>query len=231
MLRHGLVKAVKNSQPAITSYLLARGAKIDEAVTIKAAEGRCLQIFQSLYEHGWDVNEPTLFGSNILTHVIDNEQLVRWLLDKGTNPNQGAVLCSPDVNKTTDNESGEVLNAAAEKAPVVVFDLLLARGARLERSHPLYFAAKGGRNNMIRRLLELQVDINGLDDSRGPYKIGTPLHYAARFGHAETVRYLLQEGADPSITGLESLFREAEPFVEVTEVIRNFEVLLVLVNL
>lgn len=118
-----------------------------------------------------------------------------------------------------------MLNAAAEKASVVVFDLLLERGARLERSHPLHFAAKGGRNNMIRRLLDLQVDINGLDDSRGPYKIGTPLHYAARFGHAETVRYLLQEGADPSITGLKSLFQEAEPFVEVTEVIRKYTVI------
>ena len=69
MLRHGLVKAVENSQPAITSYLLARDAEIDEAVTMKAAEGQCLQIFESLYEHGWEANEPTLFGSNILTLV------------------------------------------------------------------------------------------------------------------------------------------------------------------
>ncbi|KAK1145719.1 hypothetical protein N8T08_003957 [Aspergillus melleus] len=164
---------------------------------MKAAERRCLEVFQALCEYGWDVNEPTLFGKNILTLAIDDEQLIRWLLDKGANPNHGAALFSSGVSKETDAKSGEVLNAAAEGASVAVLNLLLERGARLERSYPLHFAAKRGRVDMIQRLLELNVDINGFDELRGSYKIGTPLHYAARFCHAETVQYLLDKGADP----------------------------------
>ena len=68
-LRHGLIRSAKNGQLAIVRYLLAKGAKIDQVVTMKAAEGRCLEVFQALCEYGWDVNEPTVFGKHILTLV------------------------------------------------------------------------------------------------------------------------------------------------------------------
>ena len=50
---------------------------------------------------------------------------------------------------------------------------------------------------MMTYLLELGVDVNGLDDIQGPYRHGTPLHYAFRNRAFEAARFLLQKGADP----------------------------------
>jgi ankyrin repeat protein len=93
------------------------------------------------------------------------------------------------------------LNAAAKCATVLVFDLLLEKGARLERSIPLHMAAgavdrgDGERIPMVAHLLQLGVDVNGLDDVQGPYRKGTPLDYAIMARNPQMVRFLLENGA------------------------------------
>ncbi len=100
-------------------------------------------------------------------------------------------------------DAGDVLDCAAGVSTVTVFDLLLEHGAKLENSLPLHAAAKsdkdGERISMMAHLLELGVDVNGSDDSRGPYGFGTPLHHAIRERHIQIVRFLLGKGANPHI--------------------------------
>jgi ankyrin repeat protein len=52
---------------------------------------------------------------------------------------------------------------------------------------------------MMEHLLNLGVDIDCVDDVQGPHNHGTPLHYAARFGKIERLRFLLEHGANPEI--------------------------------
>jgi hypothetical protein len=91
------------------------------------------------------------------------------------------------------------LNAAAKFATILVFDLLLEKGAQLEWSIPLHMAAgargDGERIPMVAHLLQLGVDVNGLDDVQGPYRKGTPLNYAIMARNPKMVRFLLENGA------------------------------------
>ena len=58
-------------------------------------------------------------------------------------------------------------------------------------------AAGASNIPMITHLLELGLEINGLDDIQGPYSLGTPLHHAIHHGAVDSARFLLQKGADP----------------------------------
>ncbi|KAJ5624452.1 hypothetical protein N7510_000761 [Penicillium lagena] len=209
LLRFGLLRAASGGQQEVAKFLLSKGAQVDRAASLAATkcDKQTLGLFQAYLDYGWDVNEGTLFGQSILCLVVEDEELVRWLLDHGADPNRGAHLLASDAKAESDHYSGEALNAAAAQSDVSVVDLLLERDE--------------DRIPMMARLLELGVDIDGLDDIRGPLKIGTPLHCAARFGHTKRVQYLLGHGADPYRKGLDSLLREAEPFGEVSAVIED----------
>jgi hypothetical protein len=58
----------------------------------------------------------------------------------------------------------------------------------------LCHAAHNGRDESVAWLLDHGADVNGQ-----PYLDVTPLHFAVQFGHASTVRLLLDRGADPSL--------------------------------
>ncbi|CAG2207337.1 unnamed protein product [Mytilus edulis] len=72
---------------------------------------------------------------------------------------------------------------------------------------PLHFAAGYGMMNVVRYLISIKVDINVKSQLQmlknkkiGEYYSGfPPLLYAARQNHAEVVKYMLQEGADPNL--------------------------------
>lgn len=115
--------------------------------------------------------------------------------------------------------SGTCLDVAAQKSRIRVFDMLLKYGAPRENCTALHMAAgvaggadvdggsRGGvsddnddeRIPMMRYLVErLGFDVNGSDvDVRGPYAIGTPLHYAIAAGSVQKIKFLLAKGADP----------------------------------
>lgn len=92
---------------------------------------------------------------------------------------------------------------AAAISTVKIFDLLLAYGARLEDSHPLYAAASGThspeRVAMMEHLLNLGVDINAQRDPGDYYCSGTALHYAILRCQPDNVRFLIAHGADPGV--------------------------------
>jgi ankyrin repeat protein len=148
--------------------------------------------------------------------------MLRWLLDRGANPNLGKPVwgnIQPDT--PADTKSGQALNRAADLATIAVVNLLLQRGAKLEYSISLHIAAASRRPDveaflMMQHLLDLGVNINGLDDLQGPHNHGTPLHYAARGGKVERVRFLLEKGANSEIRNRQGRtpLEEAKKFSE-----------------
>lgn len=69
-LTHGLYAAVLHGQLQAVRYLLDRGAVAEGTVTLVAAlRSKSLPIFQSMLEHGWNINTPFLMGQTALMYV------------------------------------------------------------------------------------------------------------------------------------------------------------------
>lgn len=73
----------------------------------------------------------------------------------------------------------------------------LIPGFELVPQDPLHAAAAAGEVREVQHLLEIdQLDVDGRDGQQFPT---TPLHLACKFGHADVIRILLQNGANPRI--------------------------------
>ena len=99
-------------------------------------------------------------------------------------------------------------------------NLLMTYGATLDNSGALQWAARCGRTDLVRYYLQsgAKIDEVPFDDyipfqwrgvpselmarlgyREGPWHMGTALHEAVMEGHLETIKYLLDRGADPYI--------------------------------
>jgi ankyrin repeat protein len=147
---------------------------------------------------------------------VKDELLVRWLLSKGADPDFGCPQEQKLNAMEADNESGFALDRAAATSTTAVFDLLINGGAKREYSVALHVAteaikADGDRTPMMKHLLELGFDIDGMDDRlRGPYGHGSPLMSTVRYRKVERARFLLENGADPYLRN----WRGRSAFVE-----------------
>lgn len=150
----------------------------------------------------------------------DNADGVRRYLQDGLNPNvtekyrgnnglivalfEGSanvfdvLLNAPgiDVDAKANNGNTALMIAAYKgKLPAVL--ALLKKGAAVNRADwtPLHYAAAGGRDDIVRLLLEKGAEI----DARSPNRT-TPLMIAAYEGHDSTVKLLLERGANIMLT-------------------------------
>lgn len=205
-LNFGLVSAIIHKQIDIVRYLLSCGAAIDDSVTAMAVKAASLPVFEILLSHGWDVNASFMGGQTALLNLLKHEELIRWLLAHGANPNLGPPP-SPQPRASPVTNSGAVLDTAASVASPETFGLLLQRGADLENSLPLHAAAASASKTddesiaMMEYLLQLGIDIDGSDETRGFRALGTPLHYAIRERTVERVKFLLMKGSDVKAAG------------------------------
>ncbi len=129
-------------------------------------------------------------------HTICDERLTRWFLSRGAQP---AAYGQPGSN---------LLDVAAANSSPVVFDLLLAHGAKLEDSDALHSAAgekekQPGRIEMMAHLLDLGMDINAIGRREYPagrrIGRGTPLQSAVAPEEVERIEFLLKRGADREV--------------------------------
>jgi ankyrin repeat protein len=136
---------------------------------------------------GHDANDADADGFTALEAAsqVAAPNLVRRLLSAGADVNAGSFGETP-------------LMAAAGFGHAEIVEMLLASGADVHAisdeptpETALDQAAGGGHAGIVGRLLELGVDVEGADDEI------TPLMNAAELGHLETIRVLLDAGADP----------------------------------
>ena len=128
---------------------------------------------------------------------MNDENLVRWFLAQSADPNASSEAC--DITP---------LPYAVQKAPFAVIQLFFQHGGSTaqgqllnmasDRTDPdsvaiLQFLFDRGDTRINDTYLASRPEVN----SRGCFKNAAPLHHAARVGNIDTVRWLLQHGANP----------------------------------
>lgn len=214
-----LIEAVKAGDAAAVRVLTqrpgaAREAEVDGTTALHwAVERGDAAIVDLLIKGGADVNAVNRFGVMPLAPACENGNaaIVQRLLKAGANP------------KVTLAGGETMLMTAARTGDVDTIKVLLAAGldanARESRrgQTPLIWAASHGNSAAIRTLVEAGADIKmratgpesasrtGLAEARGDGMYGrsryrpdasTPFMFAARQGHLEAVKTLLELGAD-----------------------------------
>ncbi|RYP43617.1 hypothetical protein DL770_011559 [Monosporascus sp. CRB-9-2] len=226
-LRPPLVAAADGAHVHIVRYLLEFWFRdrIDAALRIDlglaAARNGSLDILrlaldddpsqQSCHQErrGISREEMTVFGASVLPAAVEHEDMVRYLLSLGIDPNIGLDPSETQGQEGFNYFSTAALHAAAARSTPRVFAMLLGAGARLPNAYPLHAAAGApatqssgdDRIPMMSYLVhDLGLDINASDDGTvSPYAWGTPLHHAVAWAHVDRVRWLLENGADPTL--------------------------------
>ena len=136
--------------------------------------------------------------------MLDHREIFEWLLDQGLDINHlGGVGWLNDI--------GSVLNDAAKRGDIDMFEYLVSRGAKPKLSIALHFAAKCTDAEkcvaMIRHLVEVyEFDVNAPHTSMDMWKLGTnleqgdPISWALVSDNLAAVEALLGLGADATRT-------------------------------
>ena len=110
-----------------------------------------------------------------------NIEVVKQHIDAGT-----------DVNAKDEN-SLTPLDRAIQRKKTKTADILRKHGGKRGAAYSIHIAAKGDIK-AVKQHLAAGADVNAKDKIRG-----TPLHYAAAYGHKEIVELLIAAGADVKV--------------------------------
>jgi ankyrin repeat protein len=193
-----------------------------EGKTIAAPSRRgCLKLIAALAMASFAPGITFAGAYEDFIHAVkmDDESQVKSLLARGVDPNMiepergdsaltlalregsmkvfKALLDARNINIELKSRNGDnPLMVAAYKENKPAVEALLAKGA--EVNHPgwtaLHYGAAVGNNDIVRILLEKSAYI----DAESPNKT-TPIMMAARGGHINTVKLLLDQGADATL--------------------------------
>ncbi len=142
---------------------------------------------QNLLRRGFDpntVNEKGLTGVFLAVRLPSPKVL-------------DVLLAAPKIKVETRNEKDESpLMLAALAGDVATCQKLIAKDADVNKTGwaPLHYAATNGHVAVMQLLL----DENAYIDAESPNKT-TPLMMAASYGTTESVKFLLEAGADPTL--------------------------------
>ena len=190
--------------PEKVKLLLARGAEANAkaktgftALMVAATYRGTAESMKTLLARGAEANpgKGVLFNASplMLAAMASDAENVRLLLAYGADANRKMVILGMFPTSP--------LMGVLGFGNVDVINALLKGGANLrerdsQQMTPLHWAALADRPALVRTLIAAGADVNAVD-SHGY----TPLLYAATvdFGHPETARLLLQNGANPNV--------------------------------
>jgi len=187
---------------------------------VLATGGSLLSMVRFLVEKGADVNQVATLArvSPLHAAIAKREQeIFRYLLFHGANPNR---LIDGGTHS---------MHLAAERGEVEMMAMLAARGVSLDvqdfkGAQPKHQAAACGKVDVLEAMRRLQIDDDArsidarrefLDKDqagRGVFEGMTPMQAAAFHGHSDTVKWFLDNHADPearNTKGFDALFLAA----------------------
>ena len=162
----------------------------------KAAELDNEAALVALALRGFDLNTRNERGDHAL-HVALREDSIKAV---------NFLLSQRSVKVESRNAQGESpLMIAAIKGQLEPAKLLIQRGAEVNKTGwtPLHYAASRAEPDSL-DMVRLMLQHHAYIDAESPNK-STPLMLASHYGHADVVRLLLQEGADPSLRNEQGL--------------------------
>lgn len=222
-LHRGLLIALQTGNVETARFLLEYGTPIARQtpeVILTAPVNQQITLFELFTAHGWTPKNPGYYGAVLLPRVIGNLPLLSWFLAHGANPNLGLQKDFHDRRGSSDTESCIALESAAAHGSVEAVQMLLDGGARIQNGTPLHFAAgvcppganphvgrvkpskdfDAARIPVMRLLVENGADVNYKVESRHMSPQYAIVH-AVMAGAMERVKWLIKQGADPSLEG------------------------------
>ncbi|EHK99739.1 Ankyrin repeat-containing protein [Glarea lozoyensis ATCC 20868] len=208
LLHRVLITAAESGQVDIAEILIKRYGCITCTPAVFAAFKReQWGILKLFIKHGWNINSA-VGGSNmypVLKFVIKSEAKSRWCLDHGADP----TLRTAALDHSVASVSGGL-------APLSVVKLFREYGIDYTKTDALHEAAwwgsrRPGRVEVMAYLIyEVgypinQVEHDYLPDVRRMYALnglGTALHKAVKGECKETLKFLLENGADRGIADM-----------------------------
>ncbi|KAK1779623.1 ankyrin repeat-containing domain protein [Copromyces sp. CBS 386.78] len=182
-LQKGLSRAAWRGHPAVANILLSKGegARVDRMSLVGSVNhGSDPTMFDLFVKyHGFDINSTEFDeGCTPLRLSVGNENLTRWLLAHGADPN----VVAHDRSST----SPLVSAAVTEKGGSAVRMLCEEHGA----------SSRTRMSDRRERLVRAGANINYID----PKRKGTPLHCAVVYNRGDVVEALIELGkADPNV--------------------------------
>ncbi len=150
-----------------------------------AANGNAGEVAKELVIRGARVNTPNASGERAigLFAARGNMEIVKLLLKKGAEINY------------VDGKGNSPLSLAIAGSHSGTAKLLLQRGAKANLAELLTRAAFSGNLSMVQMLVDMGGEVNSKEERSPP-----PLISAIISRDLPTIRYLLDRGADPSVT-------------------------------
>ncbi|KXT07640.1 hypothetical protein AC578_10185 [Pseudocercospora eumusae] len=209
-----LKEAVKQDRPDAVELLINKFTKVQKVVASLSIQHDAPATLALMVARGVDVEEEiTDQIPSLLAEATKSPKTLLWLLEHGADPMKKA------------RRGKTVLDITAESASPEIVRQVLDHGGRPNACYALHAACKWRTSKRL-EVIKMLVDeygannVNALEFEYDPVTfelwrnspLGTPLHYAARFGSADAVRFLLAKGADKNV--LDSVGKTAMAWAE-----------------